>query len=85
MLRQVVPTIEELPRMSLSPSALVFELEFASVALKAQNEVKGETVGPEMDLPSIKRLIRLERDRGKKEKRRRVAALEVSQWCLTTA
>ena len=71
--------------MSLSPSARVFELEFASVAFTAETKVKGLPVVPEMDLPSIRRAIRLEKDREKKSKRRKVTALEVSQWCLTTA
>ena len=38
-----------------------------------------------MDLPSIKRKIVLERDRLKKEKRRKVSALNTSQWCINTA
>ena len=71
--------------MSLSPSAPVFELEFASVAFTAETKVKGLPVGPEMDLPSIRRAIRLEKDREKKSKRRKLAPLEVSHWCLTTA
>ena len=38
-----------------------------------------------MDLPAIKRKIILESDRLKKEKRRRVSALDTSQWCINTA
>ena len=38
-----------------------------------------------MDLPVLKRLIRLQQDREKMRKRRKVSPLEVSQWCLTTA
>ena len=38
-----------------------------------------------MDLPLIKRLIRLERDRQKKEKRRQISLLATSEWCIKTA
>ena len=42
-------------------------------------------VDSSMDLPSIKRKLRLEADRSKKEKRRRLSALNTSQWCINTA
>ena len=38
-----------------------------------------------MDLPAVRRIIRRERDRLKKEKLRKVSPLQVSPWCLKTA
>ena len=38
-----------------------------------------------MDLPAIKRVIRLAKDREKKVKKRKLSPLELSQWCRTTA
>ena len=81
----VLATIVKLLQRSLSPSASLSALAHIRSLFGCYQSTRSLPGDPGMDLPSIKRLIELERDRLKKVKRRKVSPLEVSHWCLTTA
>ena len=82
----VFTTFAQLLQMSLSPSVPhLLVIVYLRSLFGCYPRTRSLSVGPKMDVPAIKRLIRLGQDREKKAKRRKVSPLELSQWCLTTA
>ena len=76
--------INIMPRSRFGSPPLVVML-CLSIHFGSYSSVRSISVGPSMDVPTIKRIVRLAQDRDKMAKRRKISPLELSPWCLTTA